>query len=32
MINITINITSETCEDEKYKQSLILEKFKDQVT
>ena len=30
MINITIDITSETCKDEKYNQS-ILEKFKDQV-
>ena len=32
MINITIDITSETCKDGKYNQSLILEKFKDQVT
>ena len=32
VINITIVITSETCIDGKYNQSLLLEKFKELVT
>ena len=32
MINITIVITSEISEDEKYNQSLLLEKLKKPVT
>ena len=31
VINITIFITSETCVDGKYNQSLLLEKFKELV-
>ena len=31
MINITIVITSETCIDGKFKQSLLLEKFEELV-
>ena len=32
VINITIVITSETCIDGKYNQSLLLQKFKELVT